>query len=568
MTLRASGRLGLAVFAGALLLFLAGLPGRDLWHVDESRYAEVARVMALPGADRLVPHLNGRVYPEKPPGFFWAVALAHGALGLDLPLAAKLPSVLGAALAVLAVFGVARRLYGPSASLAAALALACTMGLGGLARRAQLDAFLTGFTTLAIWAWVEGAFAARRPAARRACYAGACCLAGLGVLVKGPVALMVPGAAILAQRLWQAGPRALRSPWLVAAPLLALLPVALWLAVATADAGRGYFDTIVLGRAIGHALGHKDKVRPFWFYLGVFPVGALPWTFLLPAAVLAFARWRRAAEQAADRFALAWLLVPLALFSVFPAKRNLYLTPVYPALALWIGRLARDVLEGPEGGQRLRHPAVTWGVRALAVAMLGLGAGALAAALVAPVAGGALARAFPVWEVMRSEATPGLLLRAALLGLVIAAGGGIALRLASPRAAAGGLGVAAVGLSLLYGSVVVPLADPAVGARRFVRRIAPIVGDAPIADYAGGADFVLNWALPREVVPIVKDRAAAERFVAEHAGGPVFLVVDRPDLAQQGLPDGLVELVEWPRPLDKDLILLGRPETPSPHSSP
>jgi len=566
--LRASGRLGLAVFAGALLFFLADLPGRDLWHVDESRYAEVARVMALPGADRLVPHLNGRVYPEKPPGFFWAAALAHGALGLDLPVAAKLPSVLGAALAVLAVFGVARRLYGPSAGLAAALALAGSVGLGGLARRAQLDAFLTGFTTLTVWAFAEGAFASRSPGARRACYAGACCLAGLGVLVKGPVALMVPGAAILAQRLWQAGPRALRSPWLVAAPLLSLLPVALWLAAATADAGRGYFDTILLGRGIGHALGHVDKVRPFWFYVGVFPVGALPWTFLLPAAALALTRWRRPAEQAADRFALAWLLVPLALFSLVPPKRDLYLTPVYPAVALWMGRLARDLLEGPEGAARLRHPTVTWGVRALALAALAAGAGALAGALVVPFVGEALARVFPAWEVMRSEATPGLLLRAALLGVAVAAGGATALRLDSPRAVAGGLGVAALGLSLLSGSVAAPLANPAVSARGFVRHIAPIVGDAPIGDYAGGADFVLNWALPREVVPIVKDRAAAERFVAEHAGGPVFLVVDRPDLAQQGPPDGLVELVEWPRPLDKDLILLGRPETPSPHSSP
>jgi 4-amino-4-deoxy-L-arabinose transferase-like glycosyltransferase len=559
MTPRAPGRLGPAIFAAAALLFLAGLPAHDLWHVDENRYAEVARVMTLPGADLLVPHLNGQVYPEKPPGFFWAVAWLHGGLGLELPLAAKLPSVLGAALAVLAVFGIGRRLYGRSAGLAAALALATGVGLGGLARRAQLDAFLTAFTTLAAWAWVEGAFAPRSPAARRGFYTSACLLAGLGVLVKGPVALMVPGSAILVQRIWQEGRRALRSPWLLAAPLLALLPVALWLAAATADAGRGYFDTIVLGRGIGHALGRVDKVRPFWFYLGVFPVGALPWTFLLPAAGLAFARWRRAEEQAADRFALAWLLVPLALFSLSPAKRNLYLTPVYPALALWLGRLARDLLEPSEGAQRIRHPWVSWGARALAVAWIAIGAGALAAAGLAPFAGSALERIFPAWKVMQGEATPGLLLRAALLGGATALGGVLALRRASPRAVAGGLAAAALGFSLLWGSVVTPLVNPAVGARAFVQRIAPIVGDAPIGDYAGGADFVLNWALPREVVPILKDRAAAESFVAEHAGGPVFLVVDRPDLSQQGLPDGLVVLVEGPRPLEKDLLLLGRP---------
>ena len=569
MTPRASRHLGLGVFAAALLFFAAGLPGRGLWHVDENRYAEVARVMSLPGADRVVPHLNGQVYPEKPPGFFWAVALGHAGLGLDLPLAARLPSVLGAALAVLAVFGVGRRLYGPSAGLAAALALAGTEALDNLAGRGQLDAFLTGFTTLAVWAWAEGAFAARSPAARRTCYAAACGLAGLGVLVKGPVAMMVPGAAILAARLAEDGLRALRSPWVLAAPLLSLLPVSLWLAAATADAGRAYFDLIVLGRAIGHPLGHKDKVHPLWFYLGVFPVGALPWTSLLPAGWLALTGWRRPGERAADRFALAWLLVPLALFSLFPAKRNLYLTPVYPAVALWMGRLARDLLEAPAAGSaaRLRHPAVTWGVRPPAVAALLVGAGALAGALVLPFASGSLARAVPAWEVMRSAATPGRLLLAGLLGVATAAGAATALRLASARAVAGGLAAASLGVALLSAAVLAPLQDPAVNAQRFVQRIAPLVGDAPIADYAGGANFVLNWALRREVVPIVKDRAAADRFVAEHAGAPVFLLVDRPDLAAEGVPDGLAELVACRRPLDKDLILLGRPGTPLPPSS-
>ncbi len=566
MTLRASRRLGAAVFAGAVIFFAACLPYRDLWHVDENRYAEVARVMTLRGADRMVPHLNGEIYLEKPPGFFWAVALLHGAFGLDLPLAAKLPSVLGAALAVLAVFEVGGRLYGPRTGLAAALALAGTVAIDDLAGRAQLDAFLTGFTTLAVWAWAEGALAPRA-AARRACYAAACCLAGLGVLVKGPVALMVPGVAILAQRLWQGGPRALRSPWLLAAPLLSLVPVALWLAAATADVGWDYVDAIVLGRGIGHPLGHQDKLRPFWFYLRVFPVGALPWTFLLPAAALAFIHWRRAGELAADRFALCWLLAPLAVFSLSPAKRDLYLTPVYPALALWIGRLARDLLEQPEDAERLQHPSVKWGVRALAVTMLAIGVATLAAALVAPLAGGAAARAFPAWEVMRPEATPDRLLLAALLGVAIAVGGLGALRLASPRAVAGGLGMAALGFALLSGAVALPLADPALGGRRFVRRIAPIVGDAPLGDYAGGADFALNWVLAREVVPILKDRAAAERFVAEHAGSPVFLVADRPDLARRGVPRGMVELLEWRRPLDKDLILLGRADSPAPSSS-
>ena len=55
------------------LLFLLGLGRRDLWNPDEARYAEVAREMRASGF-WAVPHLNGGIYREKPPLFFWSIA--------------------------------------------------------------------------------------------------------------------------------------------------------------------------------------------------------------------------------------------------------------------------------------------------------------------------------------------------------------------------------------------------------------------------------------------------------------------------------------------------------------
>ena len=55
------------------LLFLPGLGRRDVWNPDEARYAEVAREMRLSGS-WAVPRLNGEVYTQKPPLFFWAIA--------------------------------------------------------------------------------------------------------------------------------------------------------------------------------------------------------------------------------------------------------------------------------------------------------------------------------------------------------------------------------------------------------------------------------------------------------------------------------------------------------------
>ena len=65
----------LALAAAAALLFLPGLGGRDLWNPDEARYAEVAREMRDAGSWAL-PRLDGELYTQKPPLFFWLIDAA------------------------------------------------------------------------------------------------------------------------------------------------------------------------------------------------------------------------------------------------------------------------------------------------------------------------------------------------------------------------------------------------------------------------------------------------------------------------------------------------------------
>src|SRR5438093_13024108 len=72
----------LALVAGGL--FLHGLGRYALLDPDEARHAEVAREMAAArGVRRLfLPTLDFEPYREKPPGYYWLVALAYGALGV------------------------------------------------------------------------------------------------------------------------------------------------------------------------------------------------------------------------------------------------------------------------------------------------------------------------------------------------------------------------------------------------------------------------------------------------------------------------------------------------------
>ena len=122
-----------------------------------------------------------------------------------------------------------------------------------------------------------------------------------------------------------------------------------------------------------------------------------------------------------------------------------------------------------------------------------------------------------------------------------------------------GLTPIALAATLVQVRVIEPILDPGREKRAFLESVAARVPDGAIADY-GGMHFAANWVLRRDVVPVLDDVTAAERFLAESAPRPAFLLVDRENLDRKGTPAGVQRLVEWPRALAPDLVLLGSNE--------
>src|SRR3989441_5951142 len=137
----------LALVAGGL--FLHGLGRYALLDPDEARHAEVAREMAAAsGVRRLfLPTLDFEPYREKPPGYYWLVALAYGALGVG-EAAARAVSALAALVAVLALYAYALPRWGLPAGLGAGLVATTSPGGVGLARYGNLDMTLTACVTV------------------------------------------------------------------------------------------------------------------------------------------------------------------------------------------------------------------------------------------------------------------------------------------------------------------------------------------------------------------------------------------------------------------------------------
>ena len=545
------------VFLFAFVLFWGGAVRRDLWSNDEHRYTEVARVMAANASARIVPHLNGVEYANKPPGWFWVVAVLAGGLGMDLRTSALLPSALASALAAALVAALGRRLFGALAGLAAALVFATSAEVLALGTEAHLDPLLALWITLSLFCWAQRALP--EPRAGRlgvALLAASGLCAGLGLLVKGPVALAVPGVviashALATQGLRGVGPRGALL-WLV----LALLPVTAWLGAAAGVAGLDYATKIAFGHGVGHPLGLVNKQQPVWFYLKALPADFLPWTLFLPAALVLLARASRVGERSADRFVLCWIVAPFVFFSLFPAKRHLYLLPLYPGLALAVGKLvARALAGGAAAAPRVPRRLLRLGE---------IGTGAMAALLgaatfvgVACVASGrdaGLGTLVPGWTLLRPEIGAARLLWALACSILLLAAGGTALR--ATGAARRLVATCATGLaaSIFLTRVVFPIESVGNSARPFFEAVRDQLGPHPVVAY-GGSDYASNLLLERERVPILYDRDQAEAFLAR-AESLVYLVTERSELERHGHPAGTTIVLEWPRALASDLILL------------
>jgi 4-amino-4-deoxy-L-arabinose transferase-like glycosyltransferase len=597
-------RLLAGVVVLALVALLLGALPRELTKTDEHRYIAVAREMVVSG-DWIVCRLNGELYTHKPPGFFQAAALAR-TLGASWTLAAMLPSVLGGALCVGLVFDLGHRLWGRAAAWGAAAALLTAKEHYLLSCRGNLDAYLSVWTTLSAWCFVRGCVLPATPRARTLWTAGAYLASGVGVMVKGPSALVIPGAAALVTLLWDASWE--RTPWwrwvlgcvaLVAAPApatlwppiaytllaariaafllltgvvrsrwsalatrgwllapLAIVPGLAWAVVAAGRApeGWGYVRDLAFGHGVLHAAGQVDKLEPWWHYAVSFPQDVLPWTLLLPAAFFVWLRPAAQGRSAADRFAMAWLVAPVVAMSLSAAKRDLYLLPVVPAVALLVGRLVAALSSGPA---LWSEPWVSRPRRVYAA--VGVLCGMALATFGAADLLGAERRVTALWRAL--EANEGMLTgavswAATATGIVlVAASAGVGRARSFPSAARAGLvGLAAATAATAW--IYIPFTESRFAERPFLEQVRDRIGDGSLRA-ADGACFAANWVCERSVVPVLKTEDDVALALATQTGRS-YIVLEASRLARTELPGDIRVLLEDPRRGRERLVLIGR----------
>ena len=365
----------LIIFVLSLSLYAAGLGGTALLDPDEPVYGQTAREMVETGS-WLTPRLNGLLWFDKPPMYFWLAAASFKIFSVS-EFAARFPSCLMAAMLLALIYIWARRAFDESTALYSAVTLASSLLFVFIARAAVTDMTLCFFMNLSFYMIY---LAMAEPENRFKYISLFYFFSGFSVLTKGPVGLVLPLLVILpflaARRDWKFL-RALYSPFGFLLFFASALP---WYIAMLVLHGGQFFNTFIGYHNLIRFLEpeHVRTASPF-FYLPVLIVGFFPHTAALGAFIADFFKsaFRRdfygryifpappvpapaaasdcgaevpavsVSSAAATAAALSFFIFISAgvfgFFSIAKTKLVTYILPMFPSFAVLLGRTYRNL---------------------------------------------------------------------------------------------------------------------------------------------------------------------------------------------------------------------------------
>lgn len=314
-----------------LVILLAAIPLLGWWtyglfDLDEGFYGAVVVEMNR-RHEWIVPYYNASPWWEKPILLYWLAKPAVAIFGTDW--GGRLPSIVASLAGSAFTFWWAKRRLCLAAAQISVLALATSLLWVGLSRMMMTDMLLTVAFNAACLLFYESLVGDRR---WRVVAAG---LIGVGVLAKGPVALLlfVPIALWTWWREKELRP-AYRGAWLATAAVF-LLVVASWYLTAYLRAGNDFVQGFLVEQNLNRFAGgdQAHTVRGFAglvFYIPILLLGMAPWSLWI------FKAWPRKGDDSLTRYLAVCAAVPFLFFTVSGAKLVHYILPCFIPIALLV----------------------------------------------------------------------------------------------------------------------------------------------------------------------------------------------------------------------------------------
>lgn len=315
-----------SIFLGSFALFVP----------DGGRYAEIAREMVV-SHNYLVPHLNGVLYFEKPPLFYWLQAAAIYLFGLNEWSMRIWPAIFGL-LGCLLVYIAGRKFYDRATGILASLMLATSILYFTMSHLISLDMVVAVLISASLFSFLAGVL--QTSGSKKRLYIWlAFIFAAFAVMTKGLIGIVFPclivGMWVLLLNKWCD----LKKWYLPTSVIIFLLLVLPWHILLQLKYPAFLHFYFIEQQFLRYSSMISERYQPIYYYFAVILVGFFPWSvFALQAIYKAWPSWRQRRQFKIEVFLLLWIILILMFFSFSSSKLIPYILPIFPPLAILTSR--------------------------------------------------------------------------------------------------------------------------------------------------------------------------------------------------------------------------------------
>lgn len=328
MTLRKDKYIYYIIITG-LLLYIPLILLRDFTPTNELKYINIVDHM-LKSKNWIQFRFDGVLYTDKPPLYFWLVGLIKIVVGkYSLFSIGLFICVIPAIITGIDIYKLLlENNYKNKNAFLVVLIMFTFLYFIGSSVVIRMDIFMMMFITKAV-IWFYNIVEKNKEK-----YYIPYIYIGIGFLIKGLAAIFIPISVVILYLLITKQKDKIRKLKLLKGLLIILIFVLIWIVPLVLSLGfYSAMKEFIFKQTVNRAVNTSIHKRPIYYYLVNFIPNLWPWSlfFFSSIAIILF----NIKEQ--DKFTiyvLCWIFMPFIIFSLVSSKLDIYLIPIYGAIAI------------------------------------------------------------------------------------------------------------------------------------------------------------------------------------------------------------------------------------------
>lgn len=314
------------------IAFFLPLPFTPLFDLDEGAFSEATREM-LVGKDYITTYLNGFLRFDKPILIYWLQLISVKSFGLN-EFALRLPSAIAGTFWALAIYHFVKKMFDNQTAFFATLLMIASIQINMITKAAIADSLLNLFIVLSMFSL----YYYYQQRSMKFLY-GTFIFIALGVLTKGPVAIMIPFVVSLLffsiKGEFQSWLKMIFNPKGIALFLIVALP---WYIAEYQAQGQAFIDGFFFKHNLSRFSSAMENHHGGYFYfVPVLLVGMMPFTYFV---IKALKEVRHYFRDDLKLYLILWFTFVFVFFSFSGTKLPHYViygyTPLFILGALYI----------------------------------------------------------------------------------------------------------------------------------------------------------------------------------------------------------------------------------------